>query len=182
VVRLAVARALAARAGFLQYPHPTRPGPSPYPQQVSALLDDAPAVADALIELKTADGHALAAVGEATARAYADDIITGWQQELLGDYDPLPVRDLVAARLCTAGAVAAWQHLASRDHRPEDVSRLAGRLLAVLPDCAEPGTHAASEPPGTATLAAGIAADLYATGLHADDVPAEDKSQAEGDR
>jgi len=174
-VRLAVARVIAERvfsgrdvAGFAS----SLPGSD---DNFKALLDRVPAVADALLGLTSRSGKQLRGLATATALAYGTGVISDWQVEL-GKDEPVPERSLGGARFCAAGSVAAWQSLVSGDLSEQDLAArtadLAGQVLGVLPECAEPGTRGSSSGSDAAEgqkVALRLAADLLATDLLADD-------------
>jgi hypothetical protein len=178
VVRLAVVRTVAEKAGLLNSVFPERELPAFEPSfpggdgggDIAELLGCVPAVADALLGVASDSGAQLRGLASATAPAYAEGVVGYWEQALLGPQTPVPEEDLGAARFCLAGSVAAWQSVASREASDEELADwtafLAGRVRGVLPGCAEPGTRGG--PSGTDTaaraeqLAGQFAADLYA--------------------
>jgi hypothetical protein len=172
-IRLAVAHSVAEKAKIT--PNTTggaSAGARTSPLQGSLATSIDP-VAEALLGLRPAGGPELRALANSTAKAYARGTIAAWQQDLLSASEPIPVRKLEAARFCTAGSVAAWQQLAryqeaeagepvDRESDDARVAHLARQVLAVLPDCAEPGTRAAPADFDAATLADSIFRDLLA--------------------
>lgn len=168
-VRLAFLNAVAERAGLPPLTS-AEPDSADDGDALRQHLGCVPAVADALLSLAPAAGRApLRVLGSGAAEAWAAAPygVAGWQTELLGTDPPLPRDALDAARLCAAGGVAAWQHLADADTAGESWQALASRLRAALVKCHEPGTRAA----GPAPDAAGIA-DQFLTDLDAEDTPA----------
>jgi hypothetical protein len=132
----------------------------------------APAVAASLLGLAAGAGFPLRSVGATIARAYDRGIIGGWRKELLGGGEPTGEESLEAARVVAAASVAAWQVIAEREDSAPGAdaalaldaatARLAERVLAVLPECREPGTRAAGAAPDAGALARDILADLDA--------------------
>jgi hypothetical protein len=174
LVRLAVARAVADQAGL-----PARaPGNAERPwgsasvrQAVQAdsragrLLASVPRVAGALLNLTAETGGKLRSLASTTVRGYDDGVIAGWEDQLLGLSEPILEQGLPAARFCAAGSVAAWElvtETGSEDAAEDAAQRLAARVLAVLPDCREPGTRAAAAAPDAVALTRDILADLDA--------------------
>jgi hypothetical protein len=187
LVRLAVVRAIAERA-FSERDVARFASSSPGDTGFKALLDDVPAVADALLGLTARGGRQLRGLATVTARAYETGDISDWQRQLLGEDEPVPERSLGAARFCAAGSVAAWQSLASQDVSVQKFAArtadLAGQVLGVLPKCAERGTRGGSSGLDTKAqaenLAERLAADLFATDLLADNqFPADDRAFGE---
>jgi hypothetical protein len=172
LVRLAVAGAVAEKAGLLNSPLPSRPGGD---GEIAELLGSVPAVADALLGVTSDRGTKLCELATATARAYDQDVIGYWARALLSQDAPRPEDNLGAARFCVAGSVAAWQSVARDSSDGELADRtafLAGQVRQVLPDCAEPGVRGG--PPGRGTKAG--AAELarhFAADLRALDEPIE---------
>jgi hypothetical protein len=178
-VRLAVARAVAVKAGLpdSRFPIPASclPG-GDADGDIAELLGLVPAVADALLGATSDNGVQLRSLASATARAYDNKgVIEHWERALLGPGTPAPEKNLGAARFCVAGSVAAWQSVASDSSDQELAERttfLAGQVREVLPGCAEPGTRGGRA--GTdmearaAELARRFAADLNAVDLLAD--------------
>jgi len=190
LVRLAVARQVAVQGGFptgsqvfsddlpapptlAGTPAGLRPlaGAADAPDRARRLLGAAPAVASALLGLEAGAGRGLRVLGTVAARAYGDGTIAGWRKELLGDGEPVGEQTLDAARIVAAAAVEAWQRAGAAglaapgpagDAWASAATRLAGRVLAVLPECSEPGTRAAGGVPDPAGLAGQILADLDA--------------------
>ncbi len=190
LVRLAVARHVAVQGGFptgsqvfsddlpapptlAGTPAGLRPlaGAADAPDRARRLLGAAPAVASALLGLEAGAGRGLRVLGTVAARAYGDGTIAGWRKELLGDGEPVGEQTLDAARIVAAAAVEAWQRAGAAglaapgpagDAWASAATRLAGRVLAVLPECSEPGTRAAGGVPDPAGLAGQILADLDA--------------------
>jgi hypothetical protein len=158
-IRLAVAYRVAEKVRFPiiserpRSPHPTEP-------HIANLMGCVPGVADALLNLRLQGGKALGTLAETTTEAYRNGTIKAWQEALRASDVPFPVTTLEAARLCTAGSIAAWQEIA--DMGQPAIGHLASQVLSVLPYCAEPGRRAAGAGVDARTLAAGLAADLYA--------------------
>jgi hypothetical protein len=190
LVRLAVARAVAERAGIedsalqAQEDHaPTSSLPGDQDGELAELLGAVPAVAGALLGATSDSGAELLGLASLTAHAYDDGIIGYWAGALLGQEPPVPEESLGAARFCVAGSVTAWQWVARRDGTDQDLADrtafLAEQVRRVLPDCAEPGTRAGLA--GTdvddraAELARRFAADLYVVNLSADSQFADDE-------
>jgi hypothetical protein len=192
VVRLAMARAVAGKAGIPDPAFQEREVPafaSSLPGgdrdgDIAELLDAVPAVADALLGVTSDSGAELLKLASMTARACGKDGAIGyWAAALLGQDPPAPEETLGAARFCVAGSVAAWQWVASRDGTAQELTDrtafLAGQVRGVLPDCAEPGTRGG--PAGTdiedraAELARRFAADLSANNLPAGDQSSGDE-------
>ena len=166
LVRLAVLAAVAGQAGLPSWPRllPGEPDPGPAgpdaPGGLADFLACVPAVAAALCGLTAAGGRPLGALAAASAAAYRDrGAVAGWQAELLGAAEPVPRRTLDAARFCAAASVQAWYQLAQGDGHA-GLAGLAARLQAVLPQCREPGTRAATGP-DVAALTRAFAADLF---------------------
>jgi hypothetical protein len=190
LVRLAVARAVAEKAGLpvsflpdqdrpdLAASRPGRPGDD---GELAQLLRRAADVADALMGLTTDAGGKLRALAASTSRGYDGNDIKYWRDVLPSKNRLIPEENLDAARFCVAGGVAAWQSLASKDNTEQELADetafLAERVRAVLPDCAEPGTRGG--PPGmdvtvrAADLAHQFAADLREADLREADLLAE---------
>ena len=187
LVRLAMARAVAAKAGlpdsaFRAWEGPARTASLSNCDQkeggdIAELLGGVPAVADALLGITSDNGTPVVKLASATARAYDEDVIRYWAEALLGRNPPVPEESLSAARFCVAGSVAAWQAVASQDGTDQELADqtafLAGQLRGVLPDCAEPGTRGGRAGPSAedraTDLARRFAADLYAIDLGAHD-------------
>jgi hypothetical protein len=185
LVRLAVARVIAEKAGLLASSSAERGVPALAPsfpggvedEDIAELLGFVPAVADALLGVTSGSGAELRELATATARAYDQRVIGYWKEVLLGPGTPVPEKNLGAARFCVAGGVAAWQEIAGEDSGDREFADrtafLAEQLRGVLANCAEPGTRGG--PSGTGTearaqqLARRFAADLYAIDLLADD-------------
>ena len=147
LARLAVARAFADQAGL---PAGTQVFPAPP-------TDDADKIATALLGVASKDGGQLRALAKGTDPA----VIDWWREQLLGSCAPSDERDLEAARLCAAGAVAAWQQVANAGQQADDEAEwLASRALAQLPLCHAEGTRAAGQEPDAAALTRSILADL----------------------
>jgi hypothetical protein len=180
-VRLAVARAVAGKAGLLKSPFTERevpPLPSGDPDgDLAELLGYVPAVADALLGVTSDNGAKLCGLASMTARAYDTGVISRWADALLAQDLPIAEETLSAARFCVAGSVAAWESIASTVGSDQELAErtadLAGQVRGVLPDCAEPGARGG--PSGTDVetraeeLARQFAAELYAIDLLATD-------------
>jgi hypothetical protein len=193
LVRLAMAHALAAKAGLSDSAFQERQVPalaSSLPSgnrdgngDIAELLGAVPAVADALLGATSNSGAELLELARVTGRAYDQDVIGYWARALLRHDPPAPEKSLGAARFCVAGSVAAWQSVASRDGTAQELAdrtaSLAAQVRKVLPDCAEPGTRgglAGTEVQDRAAeLARRFAADLYAIDLAADAAVTDDK-------
>jgi hypothetical protein len=128
-------------------------------------------VAGALLGLEAGAGRGLRVLGTAMARACDDGMITGWRKELLGEGEPVGEQTLDAARIVAAAAVDAWQRAGAAglaapgpagDGWASAATRLAGRVLAVLPECAEPGTRAEGVAGDAEALTRQFMADLDA--------------------
>jgi hypothetical protein len=183
LVRLAMARAVAEKAGLSDPDSASWPPGGNLDGDIAELLGAVPAVADALLGVTSDSGAELLELASMTARACGNGGAIGYWAAalfgaaLLGQDAPAPEETLGAARFCVAGSVAAWQWVASRDGTAQELTDrtafLAGQVRGVLPDCAEPGTRGG--PAGTdiedraADLARRFAADLRAIDLPADD-------------
>ena len=91
--------------------------------------------------------------------------VPGWSQELRKDAEPQAVEALDAARLATAGSMAAWNELSAEpdeQERARQRERLRTRAVDLIARCREPGKRdAAAEAEGT-ELGKGLAAALLA--------------------
>lgn len=162
LVRLAVLRAVARRAGF-----PADDAGEPAPDdddRLQQLLTCAPDVAAALLGLTSAAGKPLRATGSQAAQAYAlGGSVAGWEAELLGAAEPVPRQSLHAARFCVAAGVQAWQRIAGQADNGA-IDRLSSRLRTVLPQCGEPGVRAEGAGWDITDITRQFAADLYEDG------------------
>lgn len=158
LVRLALLRAVAGQAGL-----PAVGAPAPAPgddDDLGRLLRCVPAVADALLGLKSAAGKALRELGEQAVAAYASEgSIAGWRSELLGADEPVPRETLDAARFCAAAGVDAWQRFAGGHDRLAE--QLSARMRAVLPLCREPGRRAGHAVRDAGEVTRRFTADMY---------------------
>ena len=164
LVRLAVARAVADQAG-LPARVPNNADGVTADGKARRLLASVPRVAGALLNLRAETDGKLRSLASTTLRGYDDGLIAGWEDQLLGLSEPVPEQGLAAARFCAAGSVAAWELVTamdSEDAMDKSAQRLAARVLAVLPDCREPGTRAAAVAPDAVALTRDILADLDA--------------------
>jgi hypothetical protein len=174
LVRLAVAHRVADQAGLPARVanNAERPGdPEAVKQAVTAddrarrLLASVPRVAGALLSLTAETGGKLRSLASTTVRGYDDGVIADWGVQLLGLSEPVPEQGLATARFCAAGSVTGWELVAAmrgEEAMDDAAQRLAARVLAVLPDCREPGTRAAARAPDAAALTREILADLDA--------------------
>lgn len=158
LVRLAVLRAVAGAAGIMM----EQPAPAEAIEnddRIGRLLACVPEVAAALTALGPAQGRTLRSLGTATARAYGDGgSVVSWRSELLGADEPIPQRELDAARFCVAAGVDAWERFGGQ---PGLAERLASRLRTVLPLCREPGTRAGEATYDADDVTRQLLADLY---------------------
>ena len=161
LVRLAVLRAVAERAGFTAGQAELGTEGLDVPlgdDDLTRLAECVPHVAAALLALTSAAGMPLRSLGEPTVLAYsAQGSVAGWRAELLGAEEPYPRQTLDAARFCAAAGVDAWQRFGARGHH----ERLAARLRAVLPLCHEPGKRVGGVAGDPADVTRRFIADLY---------------------
>ncbi|MEU8242654.1 hypothetical protein AB0C07_30740 [Actinoplanes missouriensis] len=114
--------------------------------RVSGLLDRVPAVAEALLTVPV--GGATLAVTAEKAVAWRQTAAV-WRRQLTATAEPRPSATVEAARLCVAGAVAAWRTSTAgkTGTGASEAELLRRRLLAVLPACGPSGLRSTSAPP-----------------------------------
>ncbi|MFC7530844.1 hypothetical protein [Actinoplanes sp. GCM10030250] len=113
--------------------------PTPAAAGVAGLLARVPRVAAALLTVPVGQQSLAVAAAKAAAWRQASAV---WRRQLTAPAEPRPSATVEAARLCVAGAVAAW-----RDGTGEkDADLLRRRLLATLPGCGPDGVRAADAP------------------------------------
>jgi hypothetical protein len=74
--------------------------------------------------------------------------VDDWSRGFRGKGHLAARKNIRGARLAISGAVAAWSAIAGiddEDRRSAERSKLADKVLGIIPDCAEPGTRAAGE-------------------------------------
>jgi hypothetical protein len=137
-----------------------------------ALSDGSPAgqekeiadqVAATLRGLK-ANGQTLSYLSSYDAGHFKTDV-PGWRDALLGAPEPQAAETLEAARLATAGIVAAWNEIggeADDMERSRRRERLRMRALSLIAGCRQPGQRDAPAEADTAGLGKGLAEALLA--------------------
>lgn len=137
-----------------------------------ALADGAPAeeektiadqVAAALLDLR-AYGRTLTYLSSHEADQFATDV-PGWRDALLGEPEPEARETLEAARLATAGTVAAWDEIGDRTDDMERIrlrERLKTRAVGLIAECRLPGQRDAPPEADAAGLGKGLAEALLA--------------------
>ena len=105
-------------------------------------------MAEALLGLK-AYGQTLSYLSSHAADQFKTGV-PGWRDALLGDPDPQAAMTLEAARLATAGTVAAWNKIGGEvddKERSRRRERLRTRSVNLIAGCRLPGQRDA--PPGS---------------------------------
>lgn len=120
-------------------------------------------VAEALLGLKAHEQTVLDLSGHAPDQFEVD--VPGWSQALRQDSQPEAREELDAARLATAGAVAAWDEVSAEpeeETRRQKRERLRARSVDLIARCREPGKRDAIAEAETAGLGRSLAAALLA--------------------
>jgi hypothetical protein len=137
-----------------------------------ALSDGSPAgqekeiadrVADVLLGLK-AYGQTLSYLSSHDADQFRTGV-PGWRDALLGDPEPQAALTLEAARLATAGTMAAWNRIggeADDKERSRRRERLRTSSVSLIAECRLPGQRDAPLEANTAGLGKGLAEALLA--------------------
>lgn len=120
-------------------------------------------VAEALLGLKAHEQTVLDLSGHARDQFETD--VPGWSEALRQDSEPEAQEALDAARLATAGTVAAWSRVSAEpeeEKRTVKRDRLRARSVDLIARCREPGKRDAPAEAETAGLGKRLAAALLA--------------------